>query len=112
VLIAFASRGELSVREDVQLPLGVSDQLIHLLKGPAMSEKHVCVTKGNDTIDLTLGAGTTAADVLSQINASSDFFLSTRDGQPFGLNEVIYDQIRDGEKLFCSPPASVAGGFS
>ncbi len=34
--------------------------------------------------------------------------LSPRDGQPYGATEQVYDALRDGEKLYASPQASVA----
>ena len=69
--------------------------------------KRVAVISGDEVRDVDLQPGTTSADVLNQLGLSPDLFVSKRDGLPFGASECIYDQVRDGEKLYASAPAVV-----
>ena len=73
------------------------------------TDKPVLVIFGDKSSEISLQPGVTTADVLASLRLSDDHFLSTRDGQPFGANEEIYDQVSAGQKLFISAPASVAG---
>jgi len=53
---------------------------------------------GNHT-DLTIEPGTTAKDILNQLNLSG-YILSKDSGQhTFGENENVYANVDDGEKL-------------
>lgn len=69
--------------------------------------KKFAVVSGDRVFDAVAEARTTAGDVLTQVGLPTEYFLSKRDGLPFGDTEVIYDQVRDGEKLHASTKATV-----
>lgn len=66
------------------------------------------VFHGDKENDIVVRPGTTTQDVLRHLNLSDGFWLSRRDGLPFGHTEIIYGQVAPGEKLFVSAEASVA----
>lgn len=72
-------------------------------------EKKVGVVAGNMVHDLLIRPGTTAGDVVRQLDLPGDYALSKRDGVLFGDNEEVYGQLREGEKLVASAPAIVGG---
>jgi len=70
-------------------------------------DKRTGVVVGDQVHDVLVPAGTTAQDILTQLSLPTEYVLSKRDAQPFGDTELIYDAIRDGDKLYASPPAIV-----
>ena len=57
--------------------------------------------------DIQIEPGTTAGDVLNQLNLR-DYLLSKGPNDPFFANaETIYDKVKDGEKIFASTKADV-----
>jgi len=61
---------------------------------------------GNHT-DLTIEAGTTASDILKQLNLSG-YVLSKDNGQHvFGESENVYANVDDGEKLHIATKTDV-----
>ena len=71
-------------------------------------DKALAVVCGDKVSDITIQPGTTAADILTSVQLPGSYWLSKRDGQPFGENEVVYDLLRNGEKIYATPEASVA----
>lgn len=63
-------------------------------------DKRVAIVAGDEVLDVVVTPGATVHDVLRQAGLPSEYFLSKRDGMPFGESEVIYPLVRDGEKLF------------
>ena len=70
-------------------------------------EKNVAVVIGDTVHDVAIRPGTTAQDVLRQLNLSGDYVLSRKDGLPFGTVENIYELLSDGEKTYASAKAVV-----
>jgi hypothetical protein len=57
--------------------------------------------------DVEIQPGTTAGDVLHQLNLP-DYLLSKGPNEPFfAAAESIYDKVKDGEKVFASTKAEV-----
>jgi len=57
--------------------------------------------------DLEIQPGTSAADILHQLNLA-DYLLSRGPNEPFfASSESVYDKVKDGEKLFASTKAEV-----
>jgi len=57
--------------------------------------------------DVEIEVGTTAGDVLHQLNLA-DYLLSRGPNEPFFANaESVFDKVKDGEKLFASTKAEV-----
>jgi hypothetical protein len=57
--------------------------------------------------DIEIQPGTTAGDVLAQLNLR-DYLLSRSPNVAFYANaESIYDKVNDGEKIFASTKATV-----
>ena len=57
--------------------------------------------------DVQIQPGTTAGDVLAQLNLP-DYLLSKGPNEPFFANaESIYDKVNGGEKVFASTKAEV-----
>ena len=57
--------------------------------------------------DLEIEPGTTAGDILEQLDLR-DYLLSKGTNDPFFANaDSIYDKINDGEKIFASTKAEV-----
>lgn len=71
------------------------------------SGKNVAVFTNGQLIDAVVPPGLTTADLLRQVNLPDEYFVSKAAGLPFGADEVLFDQIRDGEKLYATPPANV-----
>lgn len=69
--------------------------------------KNVAVVCGEKVHDVVVLPGSTSQDILNELGLG-DFLLSPPNGQPFGDNEVLYDQIKDGAKLHATPEANVA----
>jgi hypothetical protein len=57
--------------------------------------------------DVEIQPGTTAGDVLQQLNIR-DYLLTKGPNEPFLANaESVYDKVNDGEKIFASTKAEV-----
>jgi hypothetical protein len=57
--------------------------------------------------DVEIQPGTTAGDVLHQLNLQ-EYLLSKGPNEPFfAAAESIYDKVKDGEKIFASTKAEV-----
>ena len=71
-------------------------------------KKLAVVIAGTGNIqDVEIQPGTTAGDVLHQLNLQ-DYLLSKGPNDPFFVNaESIYDKVNDGEKIFASTKAEV-----
>jgi hypothetical protein len=68
--------------------------------------KKISLIANGRTYDLKIAPETTAADVLAQVVLlADDFCLSPRAGLPFERDELVYERVRDGEKLYASPQA-------
>jgi hypothetical protein len=58
--------------------------------------------------DLVIRPGTTSREVLQQIGLGDDYVLrSGNNPEPFGADEVVYDQLGDGAKLVATTPVTV-----
>ena len=59
--------------------------------------------------EATIHPGCTAGEALQSIGLNSSMSLSKdpTTGSPFGMDEVIYDQVDDGSKLFAVPAVVV-----
>jgi hypothetical protein len=57
--------------------------------------------------DVEIQPGTTAGDILHQLNLP-EYLLSSGPNQPFfAAAETVYDKVKDGEKVFASTKAEV-----
>jgi hypothetical protein len=74
--------------------------------------KHLALVNGTQVHDLAFGPGTSPEDVRRQLNLPAELLISRRDGLPFAEGEDLYGQVREGEKLYASPPAVVGTGVS
>jgi hypothetical protein len=72
-----------------------------------MKHLSVVVAGSGQIRDLQIEPGTTAKDVLDQLNLN-DYLLSKGSNEPFFANaDSIYDKVNDGEKIFASTKAEV-----
>jgi hypothetical protein len=72
-----------------------------------MKKLSVVVAGTGQIQDVEIQPGTTAGDVLAQLNLS-DYLLSKGPNDPFFANaESIYDKVNGGEKIFASTKAEV-----
>jgi hypothetical protein len=72
-----------------------------------MKKLSVVVARTGQIRDVEIQSGTTAGDVLAQLNLR-DYLLSKGPNDPFFANaESIYDKVKDGEKIFASTKAEV-----
>lgn len=72
-----------------------------------MKRLSVVVAGTGQIRDVEIQSGTTAGDVLAQLNLR-DYLLSKGPNDPFFANaESIYDKVNDGEKIFASTKAEV-----
>jgi hypothetical protein len=62
-------------------------------------------------LDRTIAPGTTAADLLRDIELPNGLLSKSRDGEFLANADTVYDKITDGQKLFASTPASVGSSF-
>ena len=71
-------------------------------------KKLAVVVAGTGQIrDVEIEPGTTAGDVLHQLNLP-DYLLSKGPNEPFfAAAESVYDKVKDGEKIFASTKAEV-----
>ena len=72
-----------------------------------MKKLSVVVAGTGQIRDIEIQPGTTAGDVLHQLNLA-DYLLSKGPNDPFfAAAESIYDKVKDGEKIFASTKAEV-----
>ena len=72
-----------------------------------MKRLSVVVAGTGQIRDLEVQPGTTAGDILNQLNLE-DYLLSKGPNDPFFANgESVYDKVNDGEKIFASTRAEV-----
>ncbi len=72
-----------------------------------MKKLSVVVAGTGQIRDIQIQSGTTAGDVLHQLNLQ-DYLLSKGPNDPFfAAAESIYDKVEDGEKIFASTKAEV-----
>src|ERR1019366_6893825 len=83
-----------------------------------MKKLSVVVAGTGQIRDVEIQTGTTAGDILHQLNLP-DYLLSKGPNEPFfAAAESIYDKVKDGEKIFASTKAECgalprcAGGLS
>ena len=71
-------------------------------------KKLAVVVAGTGQIqDVQIQPGTSAGDVLNQLNLQ-DYLLSKGPNEPFfAATESVYDKVKDGEKIFASTKAEV-----
>ena len=72
-----------------------------------MKRLSVVVAGTGQIRDIQIEPGTTAGDVLNQLNLK-DYLLSKGPNDPFLANaDTVYDKVKDGEKIFASTKAEV-----
>ena len=72
-----------------------------------MKKLSVVVAGTGQIRDVEIQPGTTAGDILHQINLP-DYLLSKGPNEPFfAVAESVYDKVKDGEKIFASTKAEV-----
>lgn len=72
-----------------------------------MKRLSVVVAGTGQIRDIEIQPGTTAGDVLTQLNLR-DYLLSKGPNEPFlASGESVYDKVSDGEKIFASTKAEV-----
>ena len=72
-----------------------------------MKHLSVVVAGTGQIRDLEIQPGTTAGDILNQLDLR-DFLLSKGPNEPFFANaDSVYDKVGDGEKVFASTKAEV-----
>jgi hypothetical protein len=72
-----------------------------------MKKLSVVIAGTGQIRDVEIQSGTSAGDVLHQLNLS-DYLLSKGPNEPFFASaESIYDKVNDGEKVFASTKAEV-----
>src|SRR5439155_17204141 len=77
-------------------------------KGTIQMKRLSVVVAGTGQIrDIEIQSGTTAGDVLHQLNLQ-DYLLSKGPNEPFfAAAESVFDKVKDGEKIFASTKAEV-----
>ena len=72
-----------------------------------MKKLSVVVAGTGQIRDVEIQPGTTAGDILHQLNLP-DYLLSKGPNEPFfAAAESVYDKVKDGEKVFASTKAEV-----
>lgn len=72
-----------------------------------MKRLSVVVAGTGQIRDIEIESGTTAGDILNQLDLSG-YLLSRGPDDPFFANaESVYDKVGDGEKIFASTKAEV-----
>jgi hypothetical protein len=61
--------------------------------------------------EATIEPGSTAGDVLAALNLTGYLLSRAGSAQHFAAEEVIYDAVRDGDKLNATPVATVGGNL-
>lgn len=73
-------------------------------------EKHLAVkvAGSGEPREVTIHPGSAAGDVLDALGLNRSLVL-TQDstGKPFGLGEMLWDKVSDGQKLYAVPPMDV-----
>jgi len=98
-----------ALQQLASIVVGKADSLSNLRKQekPKMKRLSVVVAGTGQIRDVEIQPGTTAGDVLNQLNLK-DYLLSEGPDKPFfAAAESIYDKLRDGEKIFASTKAEV-----
>ncbi|MCC6970876.1 MAG: hypothetical protein IT434_11725 [Phycisphaerales bacterium] len=72
-----------------------------------MQKRIAVITNDNVPHDAVVLPGTTPTDLRRSLGLGDDFLLSKRDGLPFGDAEDVYGLVREGEKVYATPPAVV-----
>jgi hypothetical protein len=67
----------------------------------------VVIAGSGDIRDIGIKPGTTAGDILRQLNLNGYVLSKGQNEPPFGNGENIYPLVRDGDKLYASTPATV-----
>jgi hypothetical protein len=76
-------------------------------KNHVMKKLSIVVAGTGQIRDVEIESGTTAGDVLHQLNLQ-DYLLSKGPNDPFfAAAESIYDKVENGEKIFASTKAEV-----
>ena len=76
-----------------------------------MKKITIVIAESGKFNDREILPGTTAQDVLKAIGLPEGYVLSSGKGQePFGKDEVIYDAVADGAKVYASTPVEVGSG--
>lgn len=76
-----------------------------------MKQVTVSILASGQLLDRTIAPGTTAADLLRDVNLPSGLLSKKPDGDYFANSDSIYDKVTDGQKLFASTPASVGSSL-
>lgn len=76
-----------------------------------MKQVTVSILASGQLMDRTIAPGTTAADLLRDVNLPNGLLSKKPEGDYFANSDSVYDKISDGEKLFASSPASVGSSF-
>ena len=76
-----------------------------------MKQVAVSILGSGELLDRTIAPGTTAGDLLRDVNLPNGLLSKSREGEFFANSDPIYDKITDGQKLFASTPASVGSSF-
>ena len=72
-----------------------------------MKHLSVVVAGTGQIRDVEIQPGTTAGDILNQLNLR-DYLLSKGPNEPFFASaDSVYDKVNDGEKIFASTKAEV-----
>jgi hypothetical protein len=72
-----------------------------------MKKLSVVVAGTGQIRDVEIQPGTSAGDILHQLDLP-DYLLSKGPGEPFfAATESVYDKVKDGEKVFASTKAEV-----
>jgi hypothetical protein len=72
-----------------------------------MKHLSVVVAGSGQIRDVEIQPGTTAGDILNQLNLR-DYLLSKGPNEPFFASaDSVYDKVNDGEKIFASTKAEV-----
>ena len=72
-----------------------------------MKRLSIVVAGSGQIRDVEIQPGTTAGDILNQLNLR-DYLLSKGPNDPFfAAGESVYDKLNDGEKAFASTKAEV-----
>ncbi|MDX2181570.1 MAG: hypothetical protein SFV18_18390 [Bryobacteraceae bacterium] len=72
-----------------------------------MKRLSIVVAGSGQIRDVEIQPGTTAGDVLNQLNLA-EYLLSKGPNDPFFASaESVYDKVKDGEKIFASTKADV-----
>ena len=73
------------------------------------SKKNVAVIDGEKVRDAVIEPGTTAQDLLNQIELSpTEFWLTDKTGIPYGDDQEIYADLPEGAKVFAARRSNVA----